>query len=46
MRKFLVERGLPGIGNARPAELEAAARKSNEAPQVLGPGIQWTESYF
>lgn len=45
IRKFLVERGLPGIGNAQPAELEAAARKSNEALQELGPDIQWIESY-
>lgn len=45
MRKFLVERRLPGIGNARPAELRAAAQKSNQALHELGPDIQWIESY-
>jgi len=45
MRKFMIERGLPGIGGARQEELRAAARKSNEALRHLGPGIQWIESY-
>lgn len=45
MRKFMIERGLPGIGGARQEELRAAARKSNEALRDLGPGIQWIESY-
>lgn len=45
MRKFLIERGLPGIGNARNEELKAAARKSNASLQKLGPDIQWVQSY-
>jgi hypothetical protein len=45
MRKFIIERDLPGIGSARPEELQAAARRSNEALRELGPGIQWVESY-
>ncbi len=45
MRKFMIERGLPGIGGARQEELRAAARKSNDALRELGPGIQWIESY-
>lgn len=45
MRKFIVERGLPGIGAAPRPELRAAARRSNEALHELGPGIQWIESY-
>jgi len=45
MRKFMIERGLPGIGSARREELRAAARKSNEALRELGPDIQWIESF-
>lgn len=45
MRKFMIERSLPGIGGARQEELRAAARKSNEALRDLGPGIQWIESF-
>lgn len=45
MRKFMIERELPGIGSARRKELEAAAQKSNEALRELGPEIQWIESY-
>lgn len=45
MRKFMIERGLPGIGSAGREELKAAARKSNEALRQLGPDIQWIESF-
>lgn len=45
MRRFMIERGLPGIGGARPEELKAAARKSNQALRELGPDIQWIESF-
>ena len=45
MRKFMIERELPGIGSAQRKELEAAAQKSNEALRELGPDIQWIESY-
>jgi len=46
MRKFLIERALPGIDEARSEELRATARKSNLALHALGPGIQWIESYI
>lgn len=45
MRKFMIERRLPGIGSAQREELAAAAQKSNEALRGLGPDIQWIESY-
>lgn len=45
MRKFMIERKLPGIGSARRQELEAAAEKSNAAVREIGPDIQWIESY-
>ncbi len=46
MRKFTVERDLPGIGNAEADQLEAAARKSNEILRELGPDIQWVQSFI
>ncbi len=45
MRKFIVERELPGIGNTEPDQLEAAARKSNEILRELGSDIQWVQSF-
>lgn len=45
MRRFMIERGLTGIGSARREELRAAARRSNEALRKLGPDIQWIESF-
>ena len=45
MRKFIIERELPSIGSADRETLAAAARKSNETLEQLGPSIQWVESY-
>ena len=46
MRKFMIERELPGIGSAQRQELEATAQKSNETLRELGPDIQWVKSYI
>ena len=45
MRKFVIERELPNIGEASNADLRGAARRSNEALAELGPKIQWVHSY-
>ena len=45
MRKFMIERGLPGVGSAQREELEAAAQKANEASRELGPDFRRIESY-
>jgi len=45
MKKFLIERALPGIGNSSPDELRIAAQTSNAVLKELGPDIQWVESY-
>ena len=45
MRKYVIERIIPAIGKAEPAELKAAAKRSNAALEQLGPDIQWIESY-
>lgn len=45
MRRFIIERTLPGIGAADDGQLCAAARTSNRALSELGVGIQWIESF-
>lgn len=45
MRKFVIERDLPSIGEASNADLRGAAQRSNEALAKLGAGIQWVHSY-
>ena len=41
MRKYLIERSLPGIGRADAAQLRQAAETSNEALARLAPDVQW-----
>lgn len=45
MKRFLVEREIPGIGGMSVVELCGAARASNNAIDQLKPGIQWQHSY-
>lgn len=45
MRRFVVERELPGIGAMSIVELCGAARASNNAIQMVGSSIQWQHSY-
>ena len=45
MRKYVIERIIPAIGSAEPAEMKAAAERSNKALKDLGPDIQWVHSY-
>ena len=45
MKKFVIEREIPNVGQLGAEQLRATAAKSNEALQELGPGIQWQESY-
>lgn len=45
MRKFIIERDLPKIGNADRDALKQAATKSNQALAQLAPRVQWVESY-
>ena len=44
MRTFIIERELPGIGDAEPEKLRAAARKSSEALRQSAPDVQWIQS--
>lgn len=44
MRKFLIEREIPGVGTFSREQLCGAAQTSNAALDKLGTDIQWIES--
>lgn len=45
MKRFLIEREIPGVGTLEREQLREAAKKSNEVLRQLGPDIQWIESF-
>jgi len=45
MKRFVIERDIPGIGEFSLTELCGAARASNQALVNIGPSIQWVHSY-
>jgi hypothetical protein len=45
LRKFIIEREIPGVGSFEREQLRGAAAKSNEVLRQLGADIQWVESY-
>ena len=45
MKKFVIERNLPGAGNLSPEELQAIAQASNEAIDELGKPYHWIQSF-
>jgi uncharacterized protein DUF4242 len=45
MKKYVIEREIPGIGASTPAQLCGAAETSCEALARLAPDIQWVHSY-
>ena len=45
LKRYLVERDIPGIGGMSLVELCGAARASNQAIEKLGRNIQWLHSY-
>ena len=45
LRKFIIERDIPGAGSLEREQLRGAAAKSNEVLRQLGPDIQWVDSY-
>ena len=45
MNKYMIERKIPDIGSFEYGEYQAAAQKSNEVLEALGPEIEWIESY-
>ncbi len=45
MRKYVIERTVPGAGQMDGAALAAIATKSNSVLRDLGPDVQWVHSY-
>ena len=45
MKKYVIERDLPGAGRLSTAELNAASKKSREALASMGTNVQWVQSY-
>lgn len=45
MRKYLIEREIPGVGDFDDEQLCGAAKTSNAALDKLSPGIQWIQSF-
>ena len=45
MPKYVIERDIPGIGNATDEEVLAISQKSCSVLNQLGPTIQWLHSY-
>jgi rRNA-processing protein FCF1 len=45
MKKFIIERELPGAGRLSPEDLQAISQKSCNVLHAMGDGIQWLESF-
>lgn len=45
LKRYLIEREIPGIGGMSIVELCGAARASNQAIDRIGRNIQWQHSY-
>lgn len=45
MSKYVIERDIPNAGKLSSAELRAISEKSCSVLRVMGPKIQWLESY-
>ena len=45
MKRYIIERDIPGVGKLNGEELKGAAAKSNEALAKLAGKAQWLESF-
>jgi len=45
MPRYVIEREIPGAGKLTAAELQGISQKSCGVLQVMGPKIQWVESF-
>ena len=46
MKKFIVERNIPGLGNLTQEELQAITRKSNGTLKEMKTEYHWVESFI
>ena len=45
MKKFLIERTIPGAGRLSAKDLDDVTAKSNAVLRELGPEVQWVQTY-
>jgi hypothetical protein len=45
MRRYVIEREVPGIGSLNQEQLRGASAKSCEALRKIGTSVQWIESF-
>jgi hypothetical protein len=45
LKRFVIERDIPGVGHMTGPQLKGAAETSNGALAKLGPKVQWVTSY-
>lgn len=45
MRKFVIEREIPGVDQMGKSDLAGASKTSNSALAQLAPRVQWVQSY-
>jgi len=45
MKKYVIERDIPGVGQMTQNDLSGAAKQSNGALAQLAPKVQWQQSY-
>jgi len=45
MKRYVIERDIPGVGSLKGQDLQGAAAKSNDALAKLGGKAQWVHSY-
>ena len=45
MKRYLIERDIPGVGSLNGQELKSASATSNEALAKLSGKVQWVHSY-
>ena len=46
MKRYVIERNIPGIGSMTADQLQGAAATSNSALGQLAPDVQWQHSYL
>jgi hypothetical protein len=45
MKKFVIEREIPGAGSLSAEQLQGISQKSCSVLKEMGPQVQWVESY-
>jgi Protein of unknown function (DUF4242) len=45
MKRYVIEREIPGVDKMGPSDLSGAAKTSNAALAQLAPRVQWVHSY-